>query len=149
MNKNDRLHKEMLEDIERDDKILSHLITYGDATGDAPSRHDGIPSHVASPTDKQYEKGFFHRAFVSRYDSKFATEVTEKFSNNGAKTLPKGLYKTVRIKWYLNNNKLPKNLIGMKTSITAPNVNEYLVMNNSKEMPQLIQTVKDFEQFVR
>lgn len=145
-----RIRNDLREIAEREAAEEYTKETYERLSGDEPGKETpGIPSVVRIPTEKEYDKGFMKRFFVARYDASEVIEVSEEFGNNGAKELPKGIYKVVSVKWYLyTDKKLPK-LNGIKASITGRNVNEYLTMKKVKEMPQLKNTIKDFAEFVR
>tara|TARA_B100000424_G_C22926300_1_gene492841 strand:- start:57 stop:542 length:486 start_codon:yes stop_codon:yes gene_type:complete len=100
------------------------------------------------PTEKDYEKGFFNRYFIARYDSNFATEVSMKYFTKKFSKLPDGLYLGTNMKWYITNNNLPV-LDSIRTTITAESVNRHNTEIESKRLPQLKNTIKDFTQFFR
>tara|TARA_B110000858_G_C17796221_1_gene472527 strand:+ start:330 stop:758 length:429 start_codon:yes stop_codon:yes gene_type:complete len=108
---------------------------------------DGIVSSIVFPDEKAYTRGFFKRFFIARYDSYKAIEVTEDFYKKKFKKLAKGLYKQHSIRWYLKDNLNFERKTLLK-SLTAFNMNEDNVIVASKQMPQLLNTLKEFDQFV-
>ena len=132
-------------------KRFAALLAYAKAKGEDEVLPEPVvtPGRIAIlPTEKDYEKGYVKRFFVSRYDAQTVTEVTSKYYNTTFANLPEGLYKGISMTWYLSNKNLPV-IKDMNADLTPANVNEYNVYKRGKDYPQLIKSIKDFAQFVR
>ena len=126
----------------------SNISIYRNLKGEKkPKEVAGLTSSTVLPTEKDYEKGFFKRFFIARYDSPTASEVTQDFYKKKFKKLAKDLYKSVEIRWYLKDNVNFDRRTVLK-QITAHNMNEDEIAYQSKYVPQLKDTIKDFSQFV-
>jgi len=130
-----------------EDALKSPGIVYGKLMEDDPTETGNLVSSIVIPKEKDFEKGFYKRFFIARYDSTDAVEVTEDFYKKKYKKLAKGIYSKVELRWYLRDN-LNFERKKMLVAITAYNMNEDNVTVASKDMPQLKNTLKDFDQFV-
>ena len=103
---------------------------------------------VVQPKPKDYEKGFYHRHFFARYDSERASEVTKERMDKVIKKIPPDVYTFVSFKWILKDG-YEYDGIPSTMANTARNQNELRVSWESEKLPQLKNTIKDFEEFVR
>ena len=103
---------------------------------------------VVQPKPKDYEKGFYHRHFFARYDSEVASEVTKERMDKVIKKIPPDIYTFVSFKWILKDG-YEYDGIPSTMANTARNQNELRVSWESEKLPQLKNTIKDFEEFVR
>jgi len=120
---------------------------YGKLKGEkAMVRVPSLSRVLIIPSEKDYKKGFFKRYFVVRYDSSEVVEVNFDFYTNKLSDLPSGIYSFTSFKWYLNSSNLPS--IKLLGEVSAKSINENTVFKESKKMPQLLNTLKDFAEFV-
>tara|TARA_R110000851_G_scaffold94758_1_gene205746 strand:+ start:306 stop:707 length:402 start_codon:yes stop_codon:yes gene_type:complete len=120
---------------------------YGKLKGEkAMVRVPSLSRVLIIPSEKDYKKGFFKRFFVVRYDSAEVVEVDFDFYSNKLSELPVGIYSSTSFKWYLNSSNLPSTRLLVE--VTPQSINENTVFKESKKMPQLLNTLKDFAQFV-
>ena len=125
------------------------LRTYAKLTGtEKPAPTVSPVKAYKAPSEEDYEKGYYRRYFIARYDAAVAIEVTEDFYNNEFGKMAPGLYKKKAFTWYINDKKLP-NLKGLKASVSPKSVNEYNTYLNARKLPQLEKTIEDFEKYVR
>ncbi len=131
------------------ERELQDLTVYSEITGNPNAKEDtqGLTSIVVRPTSEDYDKGFYKRYFICRYDANEANEVDADFYQNKVKDLAPDLYTSTHINWYLNSKKLPR--LNLLKPMTTENVNEHYVHLASKRMPQLLKTIEDFSKFVR
>jgi len=149
MSRDLEIERQIREMVEKQRVLSEDKRIYSEGSGNEVGLEiTGPVSVVVIPNEKDYEKGHIKRFFVARYDSSEAMEISEEFANKEGKKLPKGIYTLVKINWYLNDKALPK-LKKITATLNARNVNEYLTMRKAKEMPQLMNTIKDFDQFIR
>ena len=124
------------------------LRDYRDIIGEIPEDTVSPTNSFITPKECDYEKGYFKRFFVARYDSSEATEVTAEFFANEFSKLPKGLYTGTSIIWYITQKNLPV-IRSVLKELTAENINENNVFAEVRDFPQIENTLKDFSQFVR
>ena len=124
------------------------LATYLELTGEEKKDFKTVGRVFRAPSEKDYEKGWIWRHFVSRYNDNIASEVTAEFFKEEFDNLPKGLYKKSKIRWYIKEGVNHEKKVIYET-VNAANLNRSNVEEASKKMPQIGQTLKDYSQFVR
>ena len=123
------------------------LDIYAEIADDVEKEVESVVSATVLPSPKDYEKGFFKRFFIARYDDQIASEVTQDFFKKKFNKLAKDLYKKVEVRWYLKDNVNFDKRKVLK-QLTAFNMNEEEVAFKSEQLPQLKNTTKDFSQFI-
>ena len=125
------------------------LEVYSRITKDELEVADTVPNLVVFPTEKDYEKGYFFRYFITRYDGQTASEVNGKLFKEADKKWPEPMYQKARVRWYIKEGFNYESGRKEMREVNATTLNEDNILIASETVPQLKNTIKDFTQFIR
>ena len=125
-----------------------NLATYLEVSGEEIKEFKTVGKVFKRPTEKDYKKGWCWRHFICRFNDTHASEVTADFFKKEFDNLPKGLYKKKKIRWYIKEG-INHEKEDLFETVNAASLNRSNIMKASKDMPQLIRTMKNFSEFVR
>jgi hypothetical protein len=92
----------------------------------------GVTPYYPVPRAKEYNKGFFRRHFIIRYDGGIV-EISNIEASRRQSSLPIDLYSYVSIKWRLVDSiEVPKELF--KDNPTTADVNEFYIREGGKSL---------------
>ena len=92
----------------------------------------GVTPYYPVPRAKEYNKGFFRRHFIIRYDGGIV-EISNIEASRRQSSLPIDLYSYVSIKWRLVDSvEVPKDLF--KDNPTTADVNEFYIREGGKSL---------------
>jgi len=129
----------------------TELLTYYELTGKSLKvgiiNTPDIQPYYPILTDKDYNRGYFIRYFVRRYDG-VTVEVSKKFYNSEFNKLPKGLYRRGKLVWSLSDSvEFRQSYIRLETKSEDRNGSEIkALLPQFPDLEQLFNNLSEFKQ---
>ena len=130
----------------RDIELMTYYILTGKKTKVGVINTPNIQPYYPILTDKDYNRGYFIRYFVRRYDGA-TVEVSKDFYDNRFSKLPTGLYKRGALVWSLSDSvEFRQSYIRLETKSEDRNRSEITeLLPQFPDLDQLFNNLSEFK----
>ena len=131
----------------KSEELMAYYILTGEKTKVGVLNAPDIQPYYPILTDKDYNRGYFIRYFVRRYDGP-TIEVSKDFYGNRFSKLPTGLYKRGALVWSLSDSvEFRQSYIRLETKSEDRNRSEIKeLLPQFPDLDQLFNNLSEFKQ---